>query len=100
MSEEESHALHLARCYEMVPLNFEISTFEANVVYIENTLGLWNISKPIRVQQAGKNVIILKLHKRTKNIKYGNFSSYGINSVSWLGANNNEKQFSNILVTL
>ena len=89
MSEEESHALHLARCYEMVPHDFEISTLEANVettkgtvVHIENTLGLCSISKPIRVQQAGKNVIILKLYKRTKNIIYGNFSSYGINSVS------------------
>uniref|UniRef100_A0A3Q7HBF2 Uncharacterized protein n=1 Tax=Solanum lycopersicum TaxID=4081 RepID=A0A3Q7HBF2_SOLLC len=90
-----------------VNFGFEISTLEANaettkwmLVDIEDILGHFIKSKPIIVQEDGKNVMILKLHKRTIKFIYGNISSYGINSVSLFRDKNNEKQFIICLVTL
>ncbi|KAH0776305.1 hypothetical protein KY290_007716 [Solanum tuberosum] len=106
-SEEESHNLHLAWYDVKVQLEFRIATLEANIrtqkcieVDIEDILSLCNQSKPIKIQEAGINDMILELQDKAKKIINDNFSSCGIESFTKLRANNHENQCLSGLRTL
>ncbi|KAK6775862.1 hypothetical protein RDI58_026863 [Solanum bulbocastanum] len=106
-SKEESHNFHFAWYDVTVQLEFRIAMLEANIRTqkwiegdIEDILSLCNQSKPIKIQEAGINDMILELQDKAKKIINDNFSSYEIDSITKLRANNHDNQCLSGLVTL
>ena len=114
--------MHITRCHEVIQLELDIAELKANVrnrigvlrspcqvvknnklelvpqeegvvVNIEEILCICNRAKPIKFQDVDIEGMILKLQEKAKKILYGNFSSFGDESVTHLRAKNYEIQF-------
>ena len=116
---DELRNMHISRCHEMIQLEHGIAELKANVrhrmgvrrtplvpqeegvvVNIEEILGNCNRAKPTKFQDVTIEEMILKLQEKVKKIIYGNFSSFGDESVAHLKAKNYEIQCLKGLVTL
>ena len=112
--------MHISRCLEMIQFELLVAKLKANVrkqigvlrapcqeaendklevapqeeevvVDIEEIMGICNQAKPIKIQDVIIEDMLLKLQENAKNIIYGNFSTFGDESVH-LKAKNDEIQ--------